>query len=488
MRLCELTIGELAAMLERGECSSVEAAKSAYERIREVDGKVHAYLWTNEEYALAQAKEADRLRKAKQNLNPLLGVPVALKDIFCTKGVPTTCASKILEKFVPRFDATVVARLKEKGVVILGKTNMDEFAMGSTTEGSAFGPTHNPWALDYIPGGSSGGSAAAVSADMCIASLGTDTGGSIRQPASCCSVCGIKPTYGRVSRYGVIAYASSLDQVGPFGKNVRDTALMLEAIAGFDPNDSTSVPTEVPKYTAACTGQVKGLKIGLPREYFVKGMDAEVADAVKAAAKQLEKMGADLIELSLPHTEYCIATYYIIAPSEASSNLARYDGVRYGLRLTGEPNNLLNMYKETRTAGFSPEVRRRIIIGTYTLSAGYYDAYYLKAQKVRTLIRRDFEAAFQKCDLLVTPVLPSPPYKLGTKINDPLEMYLSDIFTVSCNLAGLPGMTVPCGFSKDNLPIGMQLLARHFEEEKIFQCAYAYEQATDWHKRKPEVI
>jgi aspartyl-tRNA(Asn)/glutamyl-tRNA(Gln) amidotransferase subunit A len=485
MRLCELTLEQLSKMLERKECSSLELTRSVFERIHEVENKIHAYLWLNEEMALSQAKEADRLRQAGEKLNPLLGIPVALKDIFCTRGIPTTCASKILENFVPPFDATVVLKLKERGVVIVGKTNMDEFAMGSTTEGSAFGPTHNPWALEYIPGGSSGGSAAALSADMCIASLGTDTGGSIRQPAACCSVCGIKPTYGRVSRYGVIAYASSLDQVGPFGKTVRDTAMMLQAIAGFDPLDSTSVPREVPGYLSACTGEVKGLKIGLPREYFVPGMDQQVKSAVQAAAKELEKAGAELLEVSLPHTEYCIATYYIIAPSEASSNLARYDGVRYGLRVPGNPNILLNMYKATRTAGFSPEVRRRIIIGTYTLSAGYYDAYYLKAQKVRTLIRRDFEEAFQKCDVLLTPVLPTPPYKLGTKINDPLEMYLSDIFTVSCNLAGLPGMTVPCGFSQEHLPIGMQLLARPFEEEKIFQVAYAYEQATDWHKRKP---
>jgi len=487
MRLCELTITELSGMLERGECSSVDITKSVYERISEVDKKIHAYLWTNEEYALSQAKEADKKRKARENLNPLLGIPIGLKDLLLTKGVPTTCASRILENFVPPFDATVVKKLKERGVVVVGKLNMDEFAMGSTTEGSAFGPTRNPWGLDYIPGGSSGGSAAAVSSDMCIASLGTDTGGSIRQPASCCGVCGIKPTYGRVSRFGVIAYASSLDQVGPLGKNVRDTAIMLEAVAGFDRCDSTSVKMDVPRYTDSLTGDVKGLKIGLPKEYFVKGIDPEIADTVRNAAKQLEKLGAEVIDVSLPHTEYCIATYYIIAPAEASSNLARYDGVRYGLRVSGEPDTLINMYKATRDRGFSAEVRRRIIIGTYTLSAGYYDAYYLKAQKVRTLIRRDFEQAFQKCDCVITPVLPTPPYKLGTKINDPLEMYLSDIFTVSCNLAGLPGMTVPCGFSKENLPIGMQIMARHFEEEKIFKVAYAYEQSTDWHKRKPKV-
>jgi len=486
MELCELTIHQLAEMLGRGEASSEEATRSVLDRIKEVEGKIHAYLLVNEEYALAQAKEADRLRKSGKNLNPLLGIPLALKDIFITKGVPTTCASKILRNFVPPFDGTAVAKLKEHGAVIVGKLNMDEFAMGSTTEGSAYGPTHNPWALDYIPGGSSGGSAAAVAADECIASLGTDTGGSIRQPAACCGVAGLKPTYGRVSRFGIIAYASSLDQVGPVTKDVRDSAILLEVIAGFDPKDSTSVPEEVPKYTEVLTGEIKGLKIGLPGEYFIKGLDPEIDRAVKKAVKVLEGLGAEVIELSLPHTEYCIACYYIIAMAEASSNLARYDGVRYALRVE-QPGPLLNMYKATRRQGFGAEVRRRIILGTYTLSAGYYDAYYLKAQKVRTLIRKDFEQAFQKCDALITPVLPTPPYKLGTKINDPLEMYLSDIFTVSCNLAGLPGMSVPCGFSQDGLPIGMQILAKPFEEEKIFQVAYNYEQNTDWHKRKPEV-
>ncbi len=486
MRLCGMSIHELAGLLERGEASSVDATRSVLERIKEVDGKVHSYLWLNEEDALKQAQEADQLIKSGKNLNPLLGIPIGLKDIFVTKGIPTTCGSRILQNFVPPFDGTAVSRIKERGAVIVGKLNMDEFAMGSTTEGSAFGPTHNPWALDYIPGGSSGGSAAAVAADECIGSLGTDTGGSIRQPASCCGVVGIKPTYGRVSRFGVIAYASSLDQVGPFAKDVKDAAILLEAIAGYDPNDSTSVPKEVPIYTASLTGKINGLKVGLPKEYFISGLDPEIDRALRNAAKVLEGQGAEVIEVSLPHTEYCIACYYIIAMAEASSNLARYDGVRYALRVE-QPGSLLNMYKATRREGFGAEVRRRIILGTYTLSAGYYDAYYLKAQKVRTLIRKDFEQAFQKCDLMISPVLPTPPYKLGSKINDPLEMYLSDIFTVSCNLAGLPGMSVPCGFSKDGLPIGMQVLAPPFEEEKIFKLAYAYEQNTDWHKQKPAI-
>ena len=485
MKLCELTIHELAEKLERGEVSSADATRSVLERIKAVDAKVHSYLWLNEEYALKQAQEADRLRKAGEKINPLLGIPLGLKDIFITKGIPTTCGSKILGNFVPPYDGTAVSKLKAQGAVIVGKLNMDEFAMGSTTEGSAFGPTRNPWALDYIPGGSSGGSAAATAADECIASLGTDTGGSIRQPAACCGVVGMKPTYGRVSRFGIIAYASSLDQVGPITKDVKDCALMLEAVAGFDPRDSTSVRKDVPKYTAALTGDVKGVRIGLPREYFIKGLDPEIAAAVKKAVKLLEGLGAEVIAVSLPHTEYCIACYYIIAMAEASSNLARYDGVRYALRVP-EPG-LLDMYKATRNQGFGAEVRRRIILGTYTLSAGYYDAYYLKAQKVRTLIRKDFEQAFEKCDCLVMPVMPTPPYKLGAKIANPLEMYLSDIFTVSCNLAGLPGMSVPCGFSKDGLPIGMQILARPFEEEKIFSVGYAYEQNTEWHKRKPEI-
>ena len=486
MRLCELTIHDLAEKFKKKECSSEEITRSVLEQIQKLDSKIHSYLWVNQEYALAQAKQADQMLKQGNNLNPLLGIPIGVKDIFLTKGVPTSCASKILENFIPVYDATVISKLKQSGAVIVGKLNMDEFAMGSTTEGSAFGATRNPWALDRIPGGSSGGSSASVCADLCIAGLGTDTGGSIRQPSACCGVVGIKPTYGRVSRFGIIAYASSLDQVGPITKDVQDSAIMMEAIAGYDPKDSTSVPKEVPKYTKALTGQVKGLRIGLPKEYFIEGIDPEVEQAVKQSARLLEKLGAELVSVSLPHTEYSIACYYIIAPAEASSNLARYDGVKYGLRVP-ESGSILNMYKATRDQGFGAEVKRRILIGAYTLSAGYYDAYYLKAQKVRTLIKKDFEQAFQKCDLIITPVLPTTAYQLGTKINDPLEMYLADIFTVSCNLAGLAGMSVPCGFSKEGLPIGLQILANHFEEEKIFQLAYAYEQNTEWHKRKPKL-
>ncbi|HEY9074254.1 MAG TPA: Asp-tRNA(Asn)/Glu-tRNA(Gln) amidotransferase subunit GatA, partial [Desulfobaccales bacterium] len=398
-------------------------------------------------------------------------------------GLRTTCASRILERFVPPFDATVVARLRREGAIFLGKTNMDEFAMGSSTENSAFGPTRNPWNRDYIPGGSSGGSAAAVAADLCLAALGSDTGGSIRQPASHCGVVGLKPTYGRVSRYGLVAYASSLDQIGPLTKEVRDAAIILQAIAGHDPRDSTSVPQPVPDYVAALDGQCQGLKIGVPREYFGHGLDPEVEAAIRAALKTLKGLGADLIEVSLPHTEYAVATYYVVAVAEASSNLARYDGVKYGFRAEGK--NLTETYLNTRTQGFGAEVRRRIMLGTYTLSAGYYDAYYKKGSQVRALIRGDFETAFQTCDLIACPVSPTPAFRLGEKLADPLTMYLSDIFTISANLAGIPGISVPCGFSSQGLPIGLQLLGPPFGEAEILQAAYAFEQATDFHRRQP---
>ena len=384
---------------------------------------------------------------------------------------------------MPPFDATVVARLRREGAVFLGKTNMDEFAMGSSTENSAFGPTRNPWNRDYIPGGSSGGSAAAVAADLCLAALGSDTGGSIRQPASHCGVVGLKPTYGRVSRYGLVAYASSLDQIGPLTKEVRDAAIILQAIAGHDPQDSTSVPQPVPDYVAALDRQFKGLKIGVPREYFGHGLDPEVEAAIRAALKTLEGLGADLIEVSLPHTEYAVATYYVVAVAEASSNLARYDGVKYGFRAEGK--NLMETYLNTRTQGFGAEVRRRIMLGTYTLSAGYYDAYYKKGSQVRALIRGDFETAFQTCDLIACPVSPTPAFRLGEKLADPLTMYLSDIFTISANLAGIPGISVPCGFSSGGLPIGLQLLGPPFGEADILHAAYAFEQATDFHRRQP---
>ena len=484
MELFELTLHELAQKLKEKECSSLEATRSVLGRIHAVEDKVKAYLTLTEEGALAQAKAADERLAKGGEIPPLLGVPIALKDIFLTEGVRTTCASRILENFIPTFDATAWARLKAAGAVLLGKLNQDEFAMGSSTERSAFGPTRNPWDLERIPGGSSGGSAAAVAADECIAALGTDTGGSIRQPAACCGVVGIKPTYGRVSRFGVIAFASSLDQVGPLTKDVTDAAILLRIVAGFDPRDSTSIARPVPDYTQALARDLKGMTVGLPQEYWITGLDAEVEAAGRKVVEELERLGAKVKEVSLPHTEYAIACYYIIAPAEASSNLARYDGVRYGLRAPVK-GGLMQMYKVTRDQGFGPEVKRRILIGTYTLSAGYYDAYYRKAQQVRTLIKQDFDRAFETCDVLLTPTMPTPAFKLGEKTADPLQMYLSDIFTLSCNLAGLPGLSLPCGFTKSGLPIGLQILGPHFQEEKIFRAAYAYEQATEWHKRKP---
>jgi aspartyl-tRNA(Asn)/glutamyl-tRNA(Gln) amidotransferase subunit A len=485
MELYELTIHELREKFKEGEAACVDATESVLSRIEAVEPKVKAYLTVTADEALEAARTADQAIRAGED-KPLLGVPVGGKDIFLIEGVQTTAGSKILEGFIPTYDSTSVAKLKDAGAVIVGKLNLDEFAMGSSTENSAYQVTHNPWDLDRIPGGSSGGSAAAVAAGECIGSLGTDTGGSIRQPAACCGVVGIKPTYGRVSRYGVIAFASSLDQVGPIARDVRDAAIMLNVLAGFDPLDSTSVQMEVPDYTAVLGREIKGMKIGLPKEYFATGLDPEVEAAVREAVKALEGLGAEVSEVSLPHTEYCVATYYIIAPAEASSNLARYDGVRYALR-DKEAGGLVEMYKKTRDQGFGAEVKRRILIGTYTLSAGYYDAYYKKAGQVRTLIKRDYDEAFEKFDVLVAPAMPTPPFKLGEKMDDPLAMYLSDILTLSCNMAGLPGMSVPCGFTKSGLPIGMQIFAKHFNEEAIFRLAYAYEQATEWTKKKPSL-
>jgi aspartyl-tRNA(Asn)/glutamyl-tRNA(Gln) amidotransferase subunit A len=414
----------------------------------------------------------------------LAGIPLAIKDVICTKGVRTTCASKMLESYEPPYDATVIRRLKAQEAVLLGKTNMDEFAMGSSTENSSFFRTRNPWALDHVPGGSSGGSAAAVAADLCAAALGSDTGGSIRQPASFCGIAGLKPTYGRVSRYGLVAFASSLDQIGPFAKDIHDCAMLLHAIAGHDPCDSTSANLPVPDYSSALTGDVRGVRIGIPDDYFIEGMDPEVEAAIWTAIRTLKDLGATQEKVLLPHTPYAIATYYIVATAEASSNLGRYDGVRYGYRTT-RPTDLLEMYQRSRREGFGPEVKRRIMLGTYALSAGYYDAYYLKAQKVRTLIRRDFERAFEQCDVIATPTSPTPPFKFGEKTEDPLQMYLSDIFTISVNLAGLPGISIPCGFTKAGLPIGLQLIGKPFDEATILKVAHAYEQATDWHRRKP---
>jgi aspartyl-tRNA(Asn)/glutamyl-tRNA(Gln) amidotransferase subunit A len=480
--LYNLSISRLAPLLARGEVSPLEVTDAFLSRIAAQDGAIKAYITVDEAGARAQAQEAEaQLRRGAAT--PLTGIPLALKDVLATKWLKTTCGSRILENFRPPFDATVCARLRAAGAVFLGKANMDEFAMGSSTENSAFGPTHNPWNRECIPGGSSGGSAAAVAADLCAGALGSDTGGSIRQPASLCGVVGLKPTYGRVSRYGLVAYASSLDQIGPLTKEVRDAALLLNCIAGPDPKDSTCVPTAAEDYLKGLEQGVRGLKLGVPKEFFGPGLDPEVDAAIRAALDTLAGLGAEILEVSLPHTEYAVATYYVVAVAEASSNLARYDGVKYGLRAEGQ--NLMEMYAKTRRQGFGAEVRRRIMLGTYALSAGYYDAYYKKASQVRALIRRDFDEALARCDLLATPVSPTPAFRLGEKLDDPLTMYLSDIFTISANLAGIPGISVPCGFSRGGLPIGLQLLGPPFGEAEILQAAYAFEQATDFHLRKP---
>ncbi len=485
MKLYEMTAHQLHDLLARREVTSREITESVLKRIEEVEGRIHAYLTLTPEMALEQASAADtRIHQGDQEA--LTGIPLAIKDVICTRGVRTTCGSHILENFIPPYDATVTEKLRVAGAVFVGKTNMDEFAMGSSTENSAFGPSRNPWDTQRIPGGSSGGSAAAVAADECIASLGSDTGGSIRQPAACCGIVGMKPTYGRISRYGLVAFASSLDQIGPFSKDVRDTALLLNAICGHEPRDSTSVDLPVPDYTRALVDDVRGMVLGVPRETTVEGIDPQVAQSVEGAIAVLEKMGARIVEVPLPHSAYALAVYYIIAPCEASSNLARYDGVKYGLR-AGGTQDLLDMYQETRWQGFGAEVKRRIMLGTYALSAGYYDAYYLKASRVRTLIRRDFEAAFEKCDAIVLPTAPTPAFKIGEKVDDPLQMYLSDILTIPCNLAGLPGISLPCGFSKEGLPIGLQILGNLFQEEKILRVAYAFEKNTEHHRRKPRL-
>ena len=486
MELYGYTIHELHDMLKKGETTSLAITESVLGRIKAVDDKVKAYLTVTGDVARAQAEAADKWIKAGDTSSPLLGIPIAIKDNMCTEGIKTTCASKILANFVPPYDATVVRKLKEAGMVLCGKPNMDEFAMGSSTENSGFFITKNPWDLERIPGGSSGGSAAAVAADECIGSLGSDTGGSIRQPASCCGVVGLKPTYGRVSRYGLVAFASSLDQIGPITKDVKDTALLMNVIAGHDPKDSTSADVSAPDFTKALKKDVKGLKIGMPKEYFIEGMDPEVEKAIRDAVKTLEGLGAKVVEVSLPHSDYAVATYYILATSEASSNLARYDGVKYGFRAQGS-KDLLEMYMKSRSQGFGSEVKRRIMLGTYALSAGYYEAYYKKGQQARTLIKRDFDEAFKEVDVIATPTAPTAAFKIGEKSADPLQMYLSDIFTISVNLAGIPGMSLPCGFTKGNLPIGLQLLGRHFNEEAIIHAAYAYEQATEWHRKKPKL-
>ena len=480
-----LTLHEAADLLRQRELSSKELTAAVFDRIAATDDKVHSYITLCRDSALEQAKAADERLKQDQNSHPLLGIPLAIKDNFLTLGIRTTCASKILGDFIPPYDCTVISKIRTAGAVITGKTNLDEFAMGSSAENSAFFPTRNPWRADRVPGGSSGGSAAAVAADQCIAALGTDTGGSIRQPAGCCGIVGLKPSYGRVSRYGIIAFASSMDQVGPMTKDVRDCALMLEAIAGHDPADSTSVNRPVPPYSEGLTGDIKGLRLGIPKEYFVSGMQPEVEQALRQAVRLLEQNGAVIEEISLPHTEYAIAVYYIVATAEASSNLARYDGMRYGYRARGK--DLTETYMLSRQEGFGPEVKRRIMLGTYVLSAGYYDAYYLKAQQVRALIKKDFEEAFQRVDAIITPTAPTTAFKIGEKTQDPLQMYLSDIYTISINLAGLPALSLPCGFDSDGLPIGMQIIGKHFAEPTILGVAYSYEQSTDWHKRKPQL-
>jgi len=481
--LTDLTIHELGERFRRREATPTEAAREYLARIAALDPKVKAYLTVTAEAALARAAESDRRFKSGAPLGPLDGVPLGVKDVFCTRGVRTTCGSKILEAFVPPYDATVVARLLGAGAVILGKLNMDEFAMGSSTENSAYFTTRNPWDLSRVPGGSSGGSAAAVAADLAAGTFGTDTGGSIRQPAAFCGNVGLKPTYGRVSRFGLIAFASSLDQVGPFAKDVRDAALMLQAVAGHDPMDSTSAAIPVPDYAAELERGAKGLRVGIPAEYFIEGLDPEIEAAVRAAIETLKSLGATSESVSLPHTEYGLAAYYVIAPAECSSNLARYDGVKYGLRVPGA-RDLIEMYSRTRGAGFGAEVKRRVMLGTYALSAGYYDAYYGKAQKVRTLVQRDFQKAFERVDVIVAPTTPSAAFRMGER-EDPLSMYLNDVFTIPVNLAGLPGVSVPAGFTKAGLPIGLQVIGKAFDEATVLRAAGAYEAATAWRKRKP---
>jgi len=480
----KLTIHELTAKLAAKQLTAREATQACLDRIAAVDGRLNAFNSHDAENALAQADTADAAIAAGES-KPLLGIPIAIKDVIAVKDHPLTCSSKILGEFNSPYEATVITKLRNAGAIIFGRLNMDEFAMGSSTENSAFGVSRNPWDTGRIPGGSSGGSAVAVAADECIAALGSDTGGSIRQPAALCGCVGLKPTYGRVSRYGLVAYASSLDQIGPVTKETRDAATLLNAISGHCKRDSTSIPRTVPDYTAALGRDIKGLRIGLPKEFMGEGLDPEVRAATEAAVEQLAELGGKVTEISLPHTEYAVATYYIIATAEASANLARFEGVRYGARVEGDDPEAMNC--ATRGAGFGEEVKRRIILGTYVLSSGYYDAYYLRAQKVRTLIRNDFLEAFEKVDLIASPTAPTAAFNIGEKADDPLQMYLSDIYTISANLASICGISVPCGFTSENLPVGLQLLGKPFGEETLLQVAHAYEQSTDWHQRKPDL-
>ena len=485
MDLCRLTIHEASELLRHQEVSSLELTQAVLDRIREVEGKVRAFVTITEDLALQQAEAADQ-RIQKGEATPLTGIPALIKDVICTKGVRTTCGSRMLENFVPPYDATVMEKLNACGIVMVGKANMDEFAMGSSTEHSAFFPTHNPWDLSRVPGGSSGGSAAAVAADEAIYALGSDTGGSIRQPAGFCNVAGFKLTYGRVSRYGLVAFASSLDQIGPLTKDATDCALVMNAIIGYEPRDSTSLPHPVPDYTRSLIPDLQGLRLGVPQEYFVSGMQKGVEEVMNSAIAKLEELGAKIDwEVSLPHTPYALAAYYIIAPSEASANLARYDGVKYGFSVQ-DAESMWDAMEKTKQFGFGPEVKRRIMLGTYALSAGYYDAYYLKAQKVRTLIRQEFDQAFERFDALITPTSPTVPFKIGEKVDDPLQMYLSDVCTLPINIAGIPAISIPAGFA-DGLPVGMQVIGRPLSEETLLRVAFAYEQATDWHKRRPPI-
>jgi len=483
LELYELSAHDARQMLSNKEVSSRELTQAALDRISAVDGSVKAFITVTDDLALKQADAVDKAIAAGEPLSGVAGIPMGLKDVLCTKGVETTCASQILKGFVPPYSATVVDRLDAAGSVFLGKLNMDEFAMGSSTENSGFFVTHNPWDLTKVPGGSSGGSTASVAAGEAFWSLGTDTGGSIRQPAAFCGVVGLKPTYGRVSRYGLIAFASSLDQIGPVTKTVLDSALLMNVISGHDPLDSTSLENPVPDYTKSCVADVKGLRLGVPKEYFAEGVSAESAQAVHAAIAKLEELGATVAECSLPTTEYALPAYYIIAPAEASSNLARYDGVRFGLR-SKRAMNPTDLFRKTREEGFGDEVKQRIMIGTYALSAGYYDAFYLKAQKVRTLIRQDFDKAFSQFDALVTPTTPTPAFGIGEKTEDPLSMWLSDILTIPVNMAGIPAISLPCGFSESGLPLGLQIIGPALSEETLYRIAYTYEQATTWHTKR----
>jgi aspartyl-tRNA(Asn)/glutamyl-tRNA(Gln) amidotransferase subunit A len=482
--LTDLTLTQAQNKLRAGEITAVELTQAHLNRIQQLDPQIKAFLTITAERALEDAAKADQRRQQSAD-TPLLGIPLAIKDVLVTQGVQTTCGSQILKGFIPPYTGTAVQKLFDAGAIMLGKTNTDEFAMGSSTENSGYFTTHNPWDLDRVPGGSSGGSAAAVAAHLALGALGTDTGGSVRQPASFCGICAIKPSYGRVSRYGLIAFASSLDQIGAFARTAEDLALILGVMAGHDPHDGTSMDLPVPDYAAALTGDIHGLRVGVPKEYFIDGMQPEVEQAVRTAIEQFAKLGAEIREISLPHTDYGLPVYYLIAPAEASANLARFDGVRYGPRQS--KGEMWPTYKATRGEGFGPEVKRRIMLGTYALSAGYYDAYYLKAQKVRTLVKQDFDRAFVDVDVIVSPTAPTTAFRIGEKADDPLQMYLSDVFTLPASLAGIAGANIPCGFDKAGLPIGMQIMGPAFGEPVVFRAAHAFQQATDWHTRQPGV-